>query len=875
MKFVYDDAFDAGTWAGTAADGVARLGEVWGGPTALLDRLEVALGLTGTVPSEVERLAALVIPVRESDGFWSASARVDPLGTAATLLRWRDTLVHAGWRGESLSPRLDQIWRLTRELPPGPDDRLALVIGTLAQRDPGVRQFSTLVAESELPRPVAEIARRLQGWGAAVRRVAIPGVTSMGDLAALKVQGAGDLALDGTVQLLRPSGALSAADAVAAWLARQPVGSVVIVSGDQSLDAALRRYGLPTSGASSPTAAAPSLQLLPLVLSLIWKPVEVDAVHQLLTLPVSPVPPTLSRRLLSALHEWPSVANPAFSDAIACYLAGVDDPSRRARQRERLSVLLSPAVSSGQPVPTAAVLVRVEALVAWLQATHHAQDNTDWAALALSQCRSLCQLLGASGLDTLNRGQLSRFTVWATSAVAKPSRFEAQSGLCALTNPGAVVSAVDTVLWWNFSLEALMPYWQPPLMPLERVALARAGVDLPDLGRQAELQSRHWYRPVHAARRRVLFVCPRFGPDGEPRHPHPLWDQLVAHLPPSVSARLVRASPLTEPALPRERVASKETPAALAIWQLGDPPAARCEESASSLRSLLGCPFQYVARYHAGLWRDRSERPARGSTMVGRVAHELFARILGDADLTPHTAEAEIAALMAHVGPSLAAELFAPGAERQRADLVRLLGRAARQLLVLLERAGLRVAQTEVALSREIAGVTVSGRLDCVLDPPAVLDFKLGAERQHADALSQGRAVQLAVYSKLLQAQSGPEFPPVAYYVLRNQRLLGSASPRLAVEEQIAGPGPELISQRLWRELAVEHERLAQGRVCAAGNLLSPRTQPEAQMALASIGAQASQQVDARDQGSWLEPPCEHCDLSVVCGRAFREGSWR
>jgi hypothetical protein len=58
----------------------------------MLGLLEMALGLTVPRDAFSSRVAALVPRVRGSQGFWSASAEVDPLSTARRLLEWRDTL---------------------------------------------------------------------------------------------------------------------------------------------------------------------------------------------------------------------------------------------------------------------------------------------------------------------------------------------------------------------------------------------------------------------------------------------------------------------------------------------------------------------------------------------------------------------------------------------------------------------------------------------------------------------------------------------------------------------------------------------------------------------------------------------------------------
>jgi hypothetical protein len=73
--------------------------------------------------------------------------------------------------------------------------------------------------------------------------------------------------------LLRPHGPLAAADEVAASLAALPsLDGVVIVGGDDVLDAALRRHGLPRLGA--PVHPPASVALIRLVIEAAFEPME-------------------------------------------------------------------------------------------------------------------------------------------------------------------------------------------------------------------------------------------------------------------------------------------------------------------------------------------------------------------------------------------------------------------------------------------------------------------------------------------------------------------------------------------------------------------------------------------------------------------------
>src|SRR4051812_48579806 len=132
MRVLFDPNFDSAVWPGPLAGCDAVAGEVWAGPAYLLDVLETALGLGSPPRTQALRAAAIVPAVRTIDGFWSRSAEIDPFQAALRLLRWRDALWMAGWRGEGVSDRLAGLATVTANVLPGIPDRLATVAAALA-----------------------------------------------------------------------------------------------------------------------------------------------------------------------------------------------------------------------------------------------------------------------------------------------------------------------------------------------------------------------------------------------------------------------------------------------------------------------------------------------------------------------------------------------------------------------------------------------------------------------------------------------------------------------------------------------------------------------------------------------------------------------
>src|SRR5262245_18269240 len=110
MRILFSIDFDAGYWPGPLLDKEASAGEVWAGPTRLLEILEVGLGLGGNYESHTFRAAALIPSMRSQvNAFWTRSADIDPLGVCKVLLNWYDTLLLHGWKGQSTNARLQEV----------------------------------------------------------------------------------------------------------------------------------------------------------------------------------------------------------------------------------------------------------------------------------------------------------------------------------------------------------------------------------------------------------------------------------------------------------------------------------------------------------------------------------------------------------------------------------------------------------------------------------------------------------------------------------------------------------------------------------------------------------------------------------------------
>jgi len=247
VNIYFSTSFDKNPWPGPLQGREAVVGEAWVGPSGFLDLLETQLGLSGPVESDPVRAASLVPFVTTTQGFWSESADADPFGVARELLRLRDLLLLSGWTRPPAEGRVAQLADLMETCPPGVPDRLAAVRTALEDQTSDIEQVWLCGHGVE---DVSVLWRRvigsLQGRGTVVTRFRPELADAQGDLAKCREPDFVPIG-DVTLQLVRAAGPLSAAEQVAVWLnAQDDIKQTVVIGGDENLDAALARFGLPT-----------------------------------------------------------------------------------------------------------------------------------------------------------------------------------------------------------------------------------------------------------------------------------------------------------------------------------------------------------------------------------------------------------------------------------------------------------------------------------------------------------------------------------------------------------------------------------------------------------------------------------------------------
>jgi ATP-dependent helicase/nuclease subunit B len=905
------------------APGTGRLGRpVWNRPALLAD-LELRLGIP-SAPVEhgvrlqrwSQRLAALS---RGRERFYSRSYAIDPIGTATTLLGWRDQLVDAGWNGEPIpggGERLETFCELERDLdlPPGLADRLRRVETALATST--ITPWSGLeLAESTAawPERWRRVFALLEARGVPVRTIEAPlsgNAESGSDLGRLQASIRGEAIEpgfrgDGSLVLLTGETSWELAHAVAALLARlkepstRASSSVVVRGGDVSaLDTAFAEQGLAGQGLDSESRWRPPLQLLPLALELVYLPRDPYRVLELVTLPLGPFEGWVGLQLARAISSSPGIGGRDWNEAkrrIAEVTKKPEEdeiPGPTEGRRDRLAEIAEWLEGPGFEEPGAPrahlleVVSRVQrhlhsrfvrARLAAQEEGERSKGTTPHDELMLGAAYSQAQAFhtalshdGREHLDLVAVRQLLEEV--SLGAVSLPLGEEEAGRIDFVDSPAGLRARRDTVVWWHCVDGTQETSSLDPWRIAERAALEAAGMRLPDRGALLAAEVESWRRVVLSADRRLILVVPAAA-HGSRLDPHPIWDELVSRARAS-SADVARVALSSDELLTREPSVAKELdvrvrtlePLALppprVSWRVTTPLFRDgASYSATSLERIVSCPLSWVFAHRAGLRASWALEIASGPLLNGRLGHRLIEE-LHTAGSFRDGATDEVARVLERLIDEEGAVLRRPGMTFELAQLRQQLVDAVQRLARLLDESGLSIAEVESSTSVDWGGRRLEGRLDLLLHDAegneVVLDLKWG-RKTYVDKLKAGLALQLAAYSAARKIQGGKAtLPHAAYFSLSGGSLLTTEKGHFQGTRPIEGPTLAETWKKVERTVVAVERLLQKGTVAATGLSSSPSLLESAEIPETCHGEHV------------MDPtPCKYCRHGTLCGKAW------
>jgi RecB family exonuclease len=699
-------------------------------------------------------------------------------------------------------------------LPRGRSDLLREIISAIKAGEPVDIDIIELIEDKALLSPGwRELMAALEGIGIQVKPVSafvpVEAGTDIGILHHyIRTGERSALTGDGTVAEIQANTALMAAECVAEWIASKSDDAsretvIIAPDGDSTLlDQAFARHGLPRLGLSPSSAYRGALQVLSLAFAAAWKPVDPRKLLELLLLPRPPIRRWAARILADAISKEPGINGPAWQKAW-----------RRIEER------LREQEATGEKIDVDAILQKWRS---WVEGERFERNAGMPAANAIAICQRVRDW--AVELDSGNRDPLLLCVVGAARALIDALRALGQSPVTGLlvdrmidhaiaeglpnpdhiaeegtirvvSSPGALWGGAARVVWWNFAGDAATSAFFP-WSKSEHTALGAAGSCPERPADAAQREAFHWQSVILNTRTAILFVRPELSRGTEAKS-HPLAHQLAPVFGPDCDAiRLPAERLLVQERVPlaaREIIRSStimvELPQPQPIWSLPAAVQAKMDgrkESATSFEDLLSCQMRWVLKHVAGLRADSARSIPDSERLFGNLAHALTEIVfvpgaIPDPDEVQRKAQLHFDDLV----EKIAAPLLLPGLAAELAFARDRIPDALKTLADFLNRQRFTVEGLEVEREQEFGELQVKSRIDMVVRDPsdrrAVIDLKwTRSNTRRRKEIENGRAIQLATYSRLVDPQKGA---PAAYFLIRQRRLLAEAGSPLALEE--------------------------------------------------------------------------------------------
>ena len=780
------------------------------GPFALLDFLELHLGLPGPPANKLERIFNYRKNLQDNatGSFYEKSLETNDLEVAIKLLAWRDELKAAGWdfkADKSCPSRLKDLGKVERQgIRAGNPERFCNIMDALKQK-PKLPLHEIIVHEPPqlLPSYVARLFELLASTGVQIRhREILIQKTLATDLDTLRSfvldknvsKEKKEVKADGSVQIIRFGDMLSAGKGLAALMAEDSSFRPVVIneSMDISLSLSLRENGLPFSGQAMHSAAHPDLQLLAIVPVWLWKPYNPQQVLDFFLSPLNIFPRGLSGKWMGLFSENPGISIDDWLDKMHEYVIQTRTEKEETKHKQRLDFILNIGKENTESISTQTITGYYKFYYNIFNRRCAVTKDESIKARLQRLCTSFREFIAVlelspeTELDLFGLQKLLQLILQPVSII--PFNREAGS-LHEISAPGLITGNCDDLLWFGFTANNKAGTVWDEWTTEELEWLNQQNIR-PDTSRVRARRDfwflTHW---LHFAKKRLILVIPSIE-NGEASQAHPFHPFLNACFTnlysitnnvglPSELRLLGAGSKLTE------NVPVHPIPAFPAYWHIkGDLLTKRKEESYSSLENLMKYPYRWILKYKAELYPGETFSLPDKFMFYGNLSHKIFQELL----LMPG---------ILTTGKNELYKIYKKTAEKyinQKGLFLHIQGEESNLKLFREELfKKFRVLCNHVAGNNwEVEGCEIKGtglvgeesirgycdlllkRLKGRIVEKAIVDLKYSGRSKYHRLMEDGEDFQLAIYSKIFHPAAG--YCPTSYFIISDGLLFTPCS---------------------------------------------------------------------------------------------------
>jgi hypothetical protein len=832
----------------------SEVGVHYFGTKGLFKLLESLLGLEGYLDKmehvRVEEYRQALYQYRKThaDTFFSESFETDSLGCAESMLAYRDELIFGGWSPELMKfggegfvggvSRLVTFGELEEYYQPsvlGRADRFCAILLRLERAAKlGIEEIWVNEPRELLPYPIVKLLDCLrEKHGVVVGYIEPPRVGNLplSDLDVLKsfiynpdsVVGERHLKNDGSLILLKGERDTD----LAVYLAKLLHGNVdfqpvlLLPDNSKAVEDALIHEGKSALGTAMASPARPTVQLLKLVTSFLWRPLDPYKVLEFVTLASKPLDDRLAHIIANQMSQRPGINSDAWYAETSRYfekmaeLAKLDPSVKAAEIKKQYDFWFDrKRYDMDKAVPKSEVLLVFEYLGEWAGEEFERVSGKNTSLLVLAeQAKRIVEYLETlpKNDNFLSYLELERIirTIYEPSPVqSTPQEIGFYSHI---THSTALLEDVDSLVWWNFNNTKPSNFFSR-WYKQEVLFLEQLGVKMSSPKDENALLIWEQKQPILRTQERLMLIIPHKVNGGDVAehslfaHLHACFKNLdgcitdigggdfgklekyFSRLPGRVDLLhqpLPRPEPFLE--LPNTNLNKREA------------------ETLTSLESLFYYPYQWVFRHKARLNKSHILSIAKDETLMGNLSHRFFELALKE-DIHVWTraySDRWVDTISRRLLAREASVLMMYGQEPERMQFINYVKYALWALISLIKDNGWRVHDTEMNLHGNFYDIPIKGKADLVLEKDgelAVVDLKWSGLSRRRDLIKNEEDLQLVMYSQLIGEPDA--WAHTAYFIIKNAKMV--ARNHDAFDDTIAvAPNAErvVVSKGIWDKM--------------------------------------------------------------------------
>ena len=586
------------------------------------------------------------------------------------------------------------------------------------------------------------------------------------------------------------------------------------------LDDALIQNGLPSFGLPSSSLGRPTLQLLKLVTTFLWRPIDPYKILEFVTMPAKPLDADLATVIANLISQRPGISgehwfaktSQFFEDLQAKSLTDKSININKIRNQYEFWFDRT-TYDIEKSAPKDEIIEIFNHLKEWASEEFESNNGKNTSLIVLSeQAKRIQEFLeelppNDKFLSYLELERIIRTIYEPAPVQPKPCEI---GHYPYIHKESCLIAPIDALVWWNFTDTEGVHFFSRWYKD-ELDYLNKNGIKLQSP--QVENALMLWERtqPVFKTQKQMILIYPK-KINGKETVEHPLMSHLKACFGDLEDITIDIDKDLTD----FKKLSKLETPFNIPLkhHRLGKTQpfieldakrlAQRDQETLTSLEALFYYPYQWVFRHKARLSKSDILSIVKENTLKGNVAHRFFELVLKE-DFTEWTrsdVNAWVDGASLRLFQREAATLLMYGYEPERVQLIRQINYAIWTLISLIRQNKWEVEGTEMDLRGQFSATPVKGKADIVLkrptpqssneksnDPSAtgetpplgvgghglrlercVLDLKWSGHSYRERLIKNGEDLQLVMYSRLLTEDD--DWAHTAYFIIENARLL-------------------------------------------------------------------------------------------------------